>query len=56
MTSAAHFDVNILPEVDMLRGRKSGIDGIDSDFLVRYTVTFSRCDHGYYRNDFGEKT
>lgn len=34
----SHFDLHVPREVDMLHGWKSDIDGVDHDFLIRYTV------------------
>jgi hypothetical protein len=36
-----HFDLYVPAEVDMLRDWKSGIDGVDLDFLNRYTTAVS---------------
>jgi hypothetical protein len=38
---AAHFDTQVRAETDMLRGWKSGIDGVDRDFVVHYAVAIS---------------
>jgi len=36
---ASHFDIQVLPEADMLRAWKSGLGGIDLNFLAIFTVT-----------------
>ncbi len=37
-SAASHFDLQILPEADMLRAWKSGMGGVNLDFLTRYTI------------------
>jgi hypothetical protein len=40
-TIAAHFDTQVRAETDLLRSWKSGIAGVDLDFVVHYTVAIS---------------
>ena len=40
-TVAAHFDTQVRAETDMLRSWKSGIAGVDQDFVVHYAVAIS---------------
>jgi hypothetical protein len=38
-TIGSHFDLDIHPTVEMLRSWRTGIDGVDLNFLVRYACT-----------------
>jgi hypothetical protein len=40
-TIAAHFDTQVRAETDMLRSWKSGISGVDLDFVLHYAVAIS---------------
>jgi hypothetical protein len=38
---ATHLDVQVRPEIDALRSWKSGIGGVDLDFIVHYVIAVS---------------
>jgi len=40
-TIAAHFDIQVRAETDMLRSWKSGITGVDLDFVAHYAMAIS---------------
>jgi hypothetical protein len=40
-TIAAHFDIQVRTESDMLRSSKSGVSGVDLDFVVHYATAIS---------------